>query len=213
MPSQSSSDYPTQTGATKGASLSLVIELLRLFLAWELTSQRETPAECSRIAYYPFTTIDALGIDTESTATGLLLRFRPLIIPDFWPCRCSNLWRSPKSLPHLCLPICLPVDFMRTPLPRGNTQTPSDIFHKMVFLSQDKDETFSTFLYVNEDYGKPYKNIEDLKEKKFSTMREYGPFRLGFKEHMNHIAGFLHTGSSKTRFRQAERHSCVSRKE
>ena len=62
----------------------------------------------------------------------------------------------------------------------------------MFLLSQDKDEIFFTFPYFGKDYGKPYKNIHALEEKNFLTMREYGPFRLKSKEHMSHIAGFLH---------------------
>ena len=62
----------------------------------------------------------------------------------------------------------------------------------MFLLSQDKDEIFFTFPYFTRDYGKPYKSIEDLKERNFLIMKEYGPFSLKSKEHMNDIAIFLH---------------------
>ena len=61
----------------------------------------------------------------------------------------------------------------------------------MFLLSQDKDEIFLTFPYFGKDYGKPWKDIKDLKAKDFLRMREYGPFKLNSKEHMNHIAEFL----------------------
>ena len=77
----------------------------------------------------------------------------------------------------------------------------------MFLSSQDKNEIFLTFPYFEKDYGKQYKNIEDLEEKNFLIMREYGPNRLISKEHMSHIARFLHTESFKTNLTQAERYS------
>ncbi|KAM0794067.1 hypothetical protein BDR22DRAFT_978061 [Usnea florida] len=63
---------------------------------------------------------------------------------------------------------------------------------EIFLLSQDKDEIFLTFPYFTRDYGKPYKDVKDLKEKNFLIMREYGPFLLDSREHMNHILVFLH---------------------
>ena len=61
----------------------------------------------------------------------------------------------------------------------------------MFMLLQDKDEIFIIFLYFGKDYGKPWNNIEDLKEKNFLQMRECGPFKLDFKKHMSYILEFL----------------------
>ena len=110
-------------------------------------------------------------------------------------------------MPHLRLPTCLLIGLMRPPLPWGKKQTPGGMLYRIFLLSQDKDEIFLPLPYFVEDYGNPYKNIEDLEEKNFLIMREYGPFRLKYREHLNHIAIFLHTGSSKPGFTQAECHS------
>ena len=61
----------------------------------------------------------------------------------------------------------------------------------MFLLSQDKDQIFFTFPYFSEDYDRTWKDINDLKEKNFLRMREYGPFHLNSKQDVNYIAEFL----------------------
>ena len=58
-------------------------------------------------------------------------------------------------------------------------------------LSQDKDEIFITFPHFGKDYGKPWKDIKNLKEKNFLQMRECGPFKLDSEKHISYILEFL----------------------
>ena len=64
-------------------------------------------------------------------------------------------------------------------------------WYRMFLLSQDKDELFLTFPYFGTDYGKPFKNIRDLREKNFLRMHEYRPFSLRSKQHVSYLARFL----------------------